>query len=51
MGANIVGKVVALDEDIKYITAACCIQPPLRMWLCKETIEKSFFGVYNKALA
>eukprot|EP00347_Sterkiella_histriomuscorum_P010337 403376694 len=35
--------------DLK-VSGACCVQPPMRMWETGSSIQKSFFGMYDKVI-
>lgn len=50
MGANIVGNLLAHYGKKSPITAACCVQPPMKLWITTKIIQKTFFGIYNKHL-
>eukprot|EP00347_Sterkiella_histriomuscorum_P007208 403349846 len=46
-------KINTQGQNQKYeikISGACCVQPPMRMWETKTSVQNSFFGIYNQAI-
>jgi len=55
LGANILGNYLGEEGKsnsriLKNLKAACCIQPPFKMWECGKNIKIRLFGIYNKVL-
>ena len=47
MGANLVANYLGTEASQCPVTAACCVQPPMRMWECGDQIKYGTFGLYN----
>ena len=50
MGANIVANFIGEEGSNCFIKAAVCVQPPLKMWVSGENIQRNLFGFYNYVL-
>ena len=50
MGANIAANYLGEEGSKCFIKAACCVEPPMKMWECGDNIEKRLFGLYNYVL-
>ena len=50
MGANIVANYLGEESSKSFLKAACCVEPPMKMWECGINIEKRLFGFYNYVL-
>lgn len=50
MGANLVANYLGQESDKCPVAAACCIQPPMRMWACGDHIKNSNFGIYDRII-
>lgn len=47
LGGNIIGNYIGEEGDKCFVTAACLVQPPYRLWLCRTKMETSLLGAYN----
>ncbi|CDW88437.1 ymr210w-like protein [Stylonychia lemnae] len=50
MGAGLVANYIGEENDKCFIRAACCIQPPMKMWITGQAIANNFYGAYDKAI-
>jgi abhydrolase domain-containing protein 1/3 len=50
MGANIAANYLGEEGSKSFLKAACCVEPPMKMWECGDNIEKRLFGFYNYVL-
>eukprot|EP00347_Sterkiella_histriomuscorum_P023246 403335394 len=51
MGANIVANYLGEDSSKCSMTAAVCIQPPMKIWIFSDNIQHQLYGLYDKAIA
>ncbi|CDW89740.1 embryogenesis-associated protein emb8-like [Stylonychia lemnae] len=51
LGANLLANYLGEEGQQCPVKAACCVQPPMKIWVFSQTIRNTLYGFYDKVVA
>ena len=49
-GSGLLTCLMGHEGENCFLEAATCVNPPMKIWICGDSIQNSMFGAYNTAL-